>query len=281
MEVAPRVRGWTPAPLTWRGRASGCPACAGMDRPGGRGRFGRDGLPRVCGDGPAARKGRHQDGQVAPRVRGWTHAHPGRRVAVRGCPACAGMDPVRPGAGPAQERLPRVCGDGPLVVTRPGVVLRVAPRVRGWTRVHQLRRRADRGCPACAGMDPATDRARRHRPGLPRVCGDGPADWCRPTSRATVAPRVRGWTRAGAHGRRAAPGCPACAGMDPLDAERRVDVLWLPRVCGDGPAGGVVDCRGESVAPRVRGWTPRDAVVHDGRVGCPACAGMDPCRATR
>ena len=108
------------------------------------------------------------------------------------------------------------------------------------------------------------------------MCGDGPAGPLSRTEANRVAPRVRGWTLAGHAAVGDFHGCPACAGMDPRRAPGRARPARLPRVCGDGPIAAAGAGATQTVAPRVRGWTRGGAARGLQRIGCPACAGMDP-----
>ena len=111
-------------------------------------------LPRASGDGPLDEDLNKANVQAAPRERGWTQDI---FVAFRsngGCPARAGMDPVRKFGPTLKSRLPRASGDGPVKSQMQAVRRAAAPRERGWTPAQHSAEDAQHGCPARAGMDP-------------------------------------------------------------------------------------------------------------------------------
>ena len=112
--------------------------------------------------------------EASPRGRGWTRPSYSLWCGVGGFPAWAGMDPGTPGTDTAQQRLPRVGGDGPPAVPCPWRVPRASPRGRGWTRSSRTARSQREGFPAWAGMDPPSALGRQAGHRLPRVGGDGP-----------------------------------------------------------------------------------------------------------
>ncbi len=279
--AAPRERGWTPAVAVGLGRGPGCPARAGMDpgrqAPARR----RSRLPRASGDGPETAGRLHLGDVAAPRERGWTLAAEMRGGGGDGCPARAGMDPKLPACFLVAIGLPRASGDGPTGWSRPWLPAWAAPRERGWTPEGEGGQPLGAGCPARAGMDPATWVRSPRWCRLPRASGDGPRRLPSPRGRLEAAPRERGWTRmrrvfhqhvygcparAGERGwtpQRCAAcssweGCPARAGMDPKSSTSRPTRTRLPR------------------ASRERGWTPRALADAAHAGGCPARAGMDP-----
>ena len=155
-----------------------------------------------------------------------------------GCPAYAGMDPLR--FSSYTVRLPRLRGDGP-----PFFVV-VMPLIQGLL-----------GCPAYAGMDPENRLEKR---------------WTFRLIKA--APPTRGWTRIVPSDRQrtVSRGCPAYAGMDPVRRYGRSSSFHrLPRLRGDGPsptcsalrfrAAGrgdgpmMADQVPQTAAPPTRGWT--------------------------
>ncbi len=274
--AAPRMRGWTPRERRRVGGDPGCPAYAGMDPPRPAARQRGCGLLRVCGDGPLPIRDAKQRPRAAPRMRGWTARNSTISRAYSGCPAYAGMDPTDPDQRCQTLRLPRVCGDGPLEQGLQRTEQQAAPRMRGWTRRTAGRRRARRGCPAYAGMDPQPWTSHPRRMWLPRVCGDGPGkdEWY--VYALEAAPRMRGWTQVRTDQDRAVAGCPAYAGMDPAASLAPAQRRGLPRVCGDGPCTLWSDATRPEAAPRMRGWTLGREFLQPAAPGCPAYAGMDP-----
>ena len=198
--ASPRLRGWTRRPDRPARPALGFPAPAGMD-PARRPRRRRTlGLPRACGDGPAAPAARHSLPRASPRLRGWTLHLAVARRAPEGFPAPAGMDPPAPRVPRQALRLPRACGDGPLgttgMSTDPAASPRLrGPRLRGWTRGGTANCRRCTGFPAPAGMDRPRGPPRHRPPGLPRACGDGPSAAACGGRNTLASPRLRGWTR--------------------------------------------------------------------------------------
>ena len=154
LKVAPRERGWTKERQHTEAGVLGCPARAGMDLYPVAALELCVGLPRASGDGPRRRYLRHWRCVVAPRERGWTLAREFFEVALHGCPARAGMDPVRELVRRCLWRLPRASGDGPVSPLKKIFVPAVAPRERGWTFDIPKHRNSTTGCPARAGMDP-------------------------------------------------------------------------------------------------------------------------------
>ena len=134
---------------------------------------------------------------------------------------------------------------------------RVAPRTRGWARVHAVGCGAHGGRPAHAGMGPSP----RGHTRTPRG----------------VAPRTRGWAAYGDAGQRGKAGRPAHAGMGPHDVFQHHHGGRSPRARGDGPRdpSGVVGrawsprarwggpfptfsgASAVTVAPRTQGWAPQ------------------------
>ena len=125
-------------------------------------------------------------------------------------------------------------------------------------------------------MDPCIDRHPRAAHWLPRASGDGPCTARRGWSANSAAPRERGWTLGHHLPGRIAPGCPARAGMDPVDTPDEPLCMWLPRASGDGPAQRWQPAGHHMAAPRERGWTRIASLVNNTGEGCPARAGMDP-----
>ena len=111
--AAPPTRGWTRTVSPMARAPSGCPAYAGMDPIPRHHQTCLVRLPRLRGDGPRKKAIMLAPTGAAPPTRGWTRGSHRRMVAVQGCPAYAGMDPMwaRPAIHPI--RLPRLRGDGP------------------------------------------------------------------------------------------------------------------------------------------------------------------------
>ena len=274
--AAPPTRGWTRCGTSRRRRGRGCPAYAGMDpHPGPRSRL-APGLPRLRGDGPRKNRQLSPPCGAAPPTRGWTPPRLLSATSCGGCPAYAGMDPLKKRIGIPSRRLPRLRGDGPYSALACKPALAAAPPTRGWTfaRPSQLARRP--GCPAYAGMDPSAADVEMDRVGLPRLRGDGPKSSFSRYKRPMAAPPTRGWTVLGWSRRNHGEGCPAYAGMDPAVGDWRGRPTRLPRLRGDGPKKPRILLSLAKAAPPTRGWTPKRNDFSFAQGGCPAYAGMDP-----
>ena len=173
--------------------------------------------------------------RAAPHQRGWTRRRLACNPASPGCPAPAGMDPLRDYFAAKAMGLPRTSGDGPVTLNGCDTHDRAAPHQRGWTLRQPHQARPPCGCPAPAGMDPAATMKASPSSWLPRTSGDGPnssAPWQTgyraartsgdgPASPAlnlseeAAAPHQRGWTLLNAKRVAELLGCPAPAGMDP------------------------------------------------------------------
>ena len=279
--VAPLARGWTLVPLARQEPVNGCPARAGMDpRASGTG-HGTVRLPRSRGDGPWACRGPERQSPVAPLARGWTQDRAFDHDRSLGCPARAGMDPTVAATTRSASRLPRSRGDGPRHRRRRRVSRWVAPLARGWTLDGIAIVLVHRGCPARAGMDPGGRERRQAAVRLPRSRGDGPLAAMRLRKWTSVAPLARGWTRFLVRCADECQGCPARAGMDPRGVPAPEGEGRLPRSRGDGPGRARLPGAVAGVAPLARGWTLRFQRTPDLQKGCPARAGMDPCRSYR
>ena len=134
----------------------------------------------------------------------------------------------------------------------------------------------DGASPHHAGMDPVVSRLRTERNRLPRTRGDGPSTSVLEFSTFLASPHTRGWTLPSLDWRRAGPGFPAHAGMDPrrwIGSQMR---YGLPRTRGDGPAPGHHTPHTPQASPHTRGWTRGIEAAVFFYAGFPAHAGMDP-----
>ncbi len=277
-QAAPRERGWTLQKLGAARGARGCPARAGMDPWRFSGFRSEPWLPRESGDGPQSWSAMSRVYPAAPRERGWTLAEAKTEAHKAGCPARAGMDPQVWTFTRSARWLPRESGDGPAVEIPSLTDYSAAPRERGWTPREGQHGAMQRGCPARAGMDPFAFSAQRACARLPRESGDGPHRRRDCATNDPAAPRERGWTLVSGTPVETATGCPARAGMDPLDLDEAVRVSGLPRESGDGPRAEARKLGDRRAAPRERGWTPPPYAGDVSGDGCPARAGMDPGR---
>ena len=104
------------------------------------------------------------------------------------------MDPASQPPKNAEERLPRLRGDGPWQALDADGVVQVAPPTRGWTPVGAVSAISFQGCPAYAGMDPEIPQHSLYLIRLPRLRGDGPLSGRSCVRARKVAPPTRGWT---------------------------------------------------------------------------------------
>ncbi len=277
-QAAPHARGSTHRATMAEPFDCGCPACAGID-PRPREPYGiAPRLPRMRGDRPAGVTGEAHLRQAAPHARGSTRATRAPRGARRGCPACAGIDPRGVLRALAHRRLPRMRGDRPGRCDAAVSELQAAPHARGSTPLARHRVTRWPGCPACAGIDPVAARSIVRPLRLPRMRGDRPQAQREREVVGRAAPHARGSTLALTGLGRLDRGCPACAGIDPVTRLAVIALAWLPRMRGDRPLGPSTIRRLRRAAPHARGSTFSGETSLHRRVGCPACAGIDPCR---
>ena len=170
------------------------PAHAGIDLRGHLPRLGLPGLPRACGDRPAARISRFMARASPPRMRGSTFRFHCRPPYSYVSPAHAGIDLVPWLIEWIRARLPRACGDRPpamRVISSPRLS---PPRMRGSTPADVIGIIGEGVSPAHAGIDPCSMDRYRWRWCLPRACGDRPRSSKRLSLRRPSPPRMRGST---------------------------------------------------------------------------------------
>ena len=259
--VSPPTRGWTDVRRDGHGVVDGFPAHAGMDHHPGMHGWHCGGFPRPRGDGPANSARSTRRVKVSPPTRGWTAWGSRCRPSKRGFPAHAGMDPPGDARGALVGRFPRPRGDGPTIVAYDEEPWQVSPPTRGWTPSSQQDKRAGRGFPAHAGMDPGVLRRSECSRRFPRPRGDGPCGipTLRPALR--VSPPTRGWTTVELHQEEITLGFPAHAGMDPKEHREALKALRFPRPRGDGPLPRTISGPALRVSPPTRGWTPPGPVL--------------------
>ena len=132
-KAAPRTRGST----LWLWHRSilhpGCPAHAGIDLNASVNAASSSRLPRARGDRPGYSVLKKHSIKAAPRTRGSTCICGFFAMALKGCPAHAGIDPREPRFPSCIFRLPRARGDRPLYSAQNEYYSRAAPRTRGST----------------------------------------------------------------------------------------------------------------------------------------------------
>ena len=236
-----------------------------------------------------------------PRVRGWSRDGYGVPRLDGVSPACAGMVPGRKPTTRSPRSLPRVRGDGPIIVVWPLDEMRSPPRARGWSGRDDAYDHESVSPPRARGWPVHAGRWARLFRRLPRVRGDGPDVVHEVDGSKVSPPRARGWPVHRPHQAIELLVSPACAGMAPRRRRDRGPTCRLPRVRGDGPQEKVMSnheqnlprVRGDGPViahartsiqrcpPRARGWSAhhrREPVV---RHVSPACAGMAPRRSPR
>ncbi len=274
--AAPHARGSTRQRRDRAERRVGCPACAGIDPKLGINSDGEARLPRMRGDRPGSRPLKRVFRPAAPHARGSTPLAHLRSRPPRGCPACAGIDPACASSKRSALWLPRMRGDRPDDFSLRTTTEEAAPHARGSTQALLMDPLTTGGCPACAGIDPGHSARCPPSLRLPRMRGDRPAARSRRRARRRAAPHARGSTRAALVVCLDVPGCPACAGIDPIQAGGRNGAPWLPRMRGDRPYRCSRRCTRSRAAPHARGSTHVRRSFDDETPGCPACAGIDP-----
>ncbi len=213
---------------------------------------------------------------AAPHTRGSTRDHRPAASGSAGCPAHAGIDPRKRRVDLVRKRLPRTRGDRPCNPTLTDGRAGAAPHTRGSTRARAHASQQSVGCPAHAGIDPAREDRSSALARLPRTRGDRPEKDKRPPRISEAAPHTRGSTREGSLEALGADGCPAHAGIDPLNRDTPASPVGLPRTRGDRPEALREPWHGGVAAPHTRGSTHVRAVDMHADRGCPAHAGIDP-----
>ncbi len=114
IEATPHARGSTRIELPVYSQATGYPACAGIDlSPYFRGTA-LCRLPRMRGDRPTMTCLDTLTAPATPHARGSTRSAQASWAAVRGYPACAGIDRKALAMALMRTRLPRMRGDRPV-----------------------------------------------------------------------------------------------------------------------------------------------------------------------
>ena len=171
--------------------------------------------------------------------------------------------------------FPRMRGDGPRHHDSVQSFAQFPPHARGWTPDAPGMVLSPEVSPACAGMDRISRRLIVAVCGFPRMRGDGPVGRDQGGRRRAFPPHARGWTQGHVPDVRERAVSPACAGMDPMRAQRIPDATGFPRMRGDGPiAEWTLRIQG-LFPPHARGWTCTILEVVPTCVVSPACAGMD------
>ncbi len=129
--------------------------------------------------------------------------------------------------------------------------------------------------PACAGIDPMTEKILRVNVRLPRMRGDRPSALASSCFWEAFTPHARGSTALDAIIAELESVYPACAGIDLSLSSGRMPALGLPRMRGDRPHPWRLRRAPSMFTPHARGSTlcpfkfPWSYLVY------PACAGID------
>ena len=149
---SPRARGCSPAWRCWNKPTEVFPACAGMFRRRILTRPSQTCFPRVRGDVPAYPPPPTRKSRFSPRARGCSPQPASHHRRAEVFPACAGMFPTPRCWVYHSMSFPRVRGDVPTRVSRPGQMLLFSPRARGCSNLIGGGVMCQVVFPACAGM---------------------------------------------------------------------------------------------------------------------------------
>ena len=128
---------------------------------------------RTCGD---------RRRRVTGACPGYVYPHAGSTLTLttkpslsRVYPACAGIDPSLTGQDCVDDRLPRMRGDRPYLISCVSSLFLFTPHARGSTPLVQRQRVRAPVYPACAGIDLCHNCQTISRNCLPRMRGDRPS----------------------------------------------------------------------------------------------------------
>ena len=173
-EFSPRARGCSEHPQHVSPDPPVFPACAGMFLINGSSVVWLMSFPRVRGDVPWSQAKSCISRWFSPRARGCSYDLGLTIEHIPVFPACAGMFRANSIHTPLKPCFPRVRGDVPHSLQRPGRGWSFSPRARGCSFVVVLGVFQDSVFPACAGMflELIWDSPTHMR--FPRVRGDVP-----------------------------------------------------------------------------------------------------------
>ena len=211
------------------------PACAGIDRIMIGSANDNRSLPRMRGDRPRSKDIQVQTNRFTPHARGSTLAEVLRTLRISVYPACAGIDPESSPLGFFAFRLPRMRGDRPILMRPASKATRFTPHARGSTQTKKDTVGLNLVYPACAGIDPLTEKNIRMQCCLPRMRGDRPCWQGLWRKQKKFTPHARGSTFFRRFKRICQLVYPACAGIDRLPAFLERMSAGLPRMRGDRP----------------------------------------------
>ncbi|EGJ72711.1 hypothetical protein STTU_p0098 (plasmid) [Streptomyces sp. Tu6071] len=273
-QLAPRLRGSSPAQHRGRVALRVGPAPAGILRGSARRRERRPRWPRACGDPPPSPVMGLGTGGLAPRLRGYSASEHWRLARAGVGPAPAGiLRFVRRGPG-RSGGWPRACGDPPVSPVRVTRATQLAPRLRGSSGAPGGRRPHRVVGPAPAGILLAGSPLGQGSWGWPRARGDPP--WARSSAGnlCKSAPRAQGSSRSRPSSSVGSCVGPAGAGIlrSPARPPRR-STCW-PCGRGDLPHGQRSYWRTNRSTTRTRGSSDDQADDHVSYPVDPARAGI-------
>ena len=197
------------------------------------------------------------------------------RLSGRRVPFCCGKNRVRRAAAvqTVQNRLPRACGEKPVLSTMLRAASGSPPRMRGEATSIIAICIMERITPACAGRSAQPSEFLMRLPDHPRVCGEKRKAKDSLVRRLGSPPRVRGEDCSGNRGIALRRITPACAGRRTLSRATAAAARDHPRVCGEKPIRRVRISTFLGSPPRVRGEAHTRRVHRQETRITPACAG--------
>ena len=170
--------------------------------------------------------------------------------------------------------FPRVRGDVPGTPRLIRLRAMFSPRARGCSYPVPAPASALFVFPACAGMFPMREGARKQKACFPRVRGDVPQRSWRTAHNPLFSPRARGCSGSSAANDSFSSVFPACAGMFLRTFSVAFGAGGFPRVRGDVPAPATPGYPNGWFSPRARGCSPPWVTGGGAHHVFPACAGM-------
>ena len=188
-------------------------------------------------------------------MRGWS-VNPGRPTPGGFVfPVHAGMVRRRRAASRSSSRVPRACGDGPLLGNLGTGLVLCSPCMRGWSGTRRVVLRCRLVFPVHAGMVRSRSSGSRRCLCVPRACGDGPTVNQDILNEIKCSPCMRGWSAT--YSATSGPGVvfPVHAGMVRAGNWSSLRLSRVPRACGDGPFLLFSKLLEGQCSPCMRGWS--------------------------
>ena len=272
----PHTRGSTGVVARTACLAGVSPAYAGIDRSRGRSSAQRACFPRIRGDRPHYDLCPHRTRSFPPHTRGSTVSCTPNLYCIFVSPAYAGIDRSSSSSPSRMRSFPRIRGDRPDRLLRPGEADWFPPHTRGSTGSSPSTRGSRLVSPAYAGIDRIPGAAEKMTGCFPRIRGDRPCGVVSASRSNWFPPHTRGSTPSSNSGCRSQPVSPAYAGIDPRLRFSRLGQTRFPRIRGDRPGRCRSWSKGISFPPHTRGSTLGAPRVGAHRAVSPAYAGIDP-----